>query len=124
MFSTTFGPVAIQIGFAAFITIIILILTNILGPKKYNPMKDDTYECGVSYFGDARSHVHVKFYLVAVLFILFDIEAVFIVPWAVTFLEFKKAGLGLFIFVEMAVFILVLILGYIYIIKKGALKWE
>ena len=124
MFSTTFGPVAIQIGFAAAITIVILILTNILGPKKYNPMKDDTYECGVDYFSDARGHVHVKFYLVAVLFILFDIEAVFIIPWAVTLLEYKKAGLGLFIFAEMAAFILVLILGYIYIIKKGALKWE
>ncbi len=124
MFSTTFGSVVIHIGFAAAITIVILILTNILGPKKYNPMKDDTYECGVEYFGDARGHVHVKFYLVAVLFILFDIEAVFIVPWAVTLLEYKNAGLGLFIFLEMAIFILVLILGYIYIIKKGALKWE
>ena len=124
MFFNTFGPVAIHLAFAGVVTIVILILTNILGPKKFNRVKDDTYECGVQYYNDARGHIHVKFYLVAVLFILFDLEAIFIVPWAVTLLEFKRIGQGIFIFSEMAVFILVLILGYIYIIKKGALKWE
>ena len=123
MFFKTFGPVAIHLAFAGVVTIVILILTNILGPKKFNRVKDDTYECGVQYYNDARGHIHVKFYLVAVLFILFDLEAIFIVPWAVTLLEFKRIGQGIFIFSEMAVFILVLILGYIYIIKKGALKW-
>ena len=124
MFFNTFGTVAIHIAFAAVVTLVILILTNILGPKKFNPVKNDTYECGVQYYNDARGHIHVKFYLVAVLFILFDLEAVFIIPWSVIFFEFKRMGLGLFIFSEMALFILVLILGYIYILKKGALKWE
>lgn len=124
MFVNTFGPAAIHMAFALAVTAVILILTNILGPKKFNPVKDDTYECGVQYYNDARSHIHVKFYLVAVLFILFDLEAIFIVPWAVVFFEFKRIGLGLFIFGEMAVFIFILILGYIYILKKGALKWE
>lgn len=124
MFVNTFGPVAIHLAFAAAVTLVILILTNILGPKKFNPVKDDTYECGVKYYNDARGHIHVKFYLVAVLFILFDLEAIFITPWAVIFLEFKRMGLGLFIFGEMALFILILLLGYFYILKKGALKWE
>jgi NADH-quinone oxidoreductase subunit A len=124
LFVNSFGPVLIHLIFAAVVTGAILVLTNILGPRKFNPVKDDVYECGVSYFNDARGHVHVKFYLVAVLFILFDLEAIFIVPWAVTFLDFKEIGLGLFIFLEMSVFVFVLVLGYIYIIRKGALKWE
>ncbi|HNX24978.1 MAG TPA: NADH-quinone oxidoreductase subunit A [Spirochaetota bacterium] len=124
MFFNTFGPVAIHMAFALAFAIIILILTNILGPRKYDPAKSETYECGVQYFNDARGHIHIKFYLVAVLFILFDIEAIFIVPWTVVFFEFKRMGLGFFIFAEMAVFVLILILGYIYILKKGALKWE
>jgi len=124
MFFNSFGPVAVHAVFAAVVTLVILVLTNILGPKKYDPVKDDTYECGVEYYNDARGHIHVKFYLIAVLFILFDLEAIFIIPWAVVFFEFKRIGLGVFIFTEMAVFIAVLLLGYYYIIKKGALKWE
>lgn len=124
MFINSFGPIIIHFVFALIVTVAILILTNVLGPKKNNPVKSDTYECGVRYFNDARGHIHVKFYLVAVLFILFDIEAVFIIPWAVVFLQFKSIGLGIFIFTEMALFILVLVLGYIYIVRKGALKWE
>lgn len=124
MFVNTFGPVAIQIIFAVGFTLIILLLIHSVGPKLYNPIKYDTYECGVDYFKDARGMFSVKFYLVAVLFILFDIEAVFVVPWSVIFMEFKQIGVGMFILVEMAVFIGVLVLGYIYIIKKGALKWD
>ncbi len=124
MFIHTFGPVAIQIAFAIGMALFLLIFTNAIGPKKYNPVKFDTYECGVSYFNDARGMFNVKFYLIAVIFILFDIEAVFIIPWSVIFMEFKKLGLGLFILGEMAVFLGVLVLAYIYIIKKGALKWD
>ncbi len=120
----SFGPIAIQLLFAIGFAVFILLLTNAVGPKKYNPIKNDIYECGVDYFSDARGIFNVKFYLIAMLFILFDIETVFIIPWAVTFLSFKNAGLGLFIFAEMAVFIGILLIGYIYIIKKGALKWE
>lgn len=120
----TFGPIAIQIAFAIGFAVFILWFTNLIGPKKNNPVKDSIYECGVEAFNDARGLFHVKFYLVAVLFILFDIEAVFIIPWAVTFLSFKQAGQGLFIFLEMLTFIAVLIAGYVYIIRKGALKWE
>lgn len=124
MFINSFGPLLIHASFAVIFTASVLILSNILGPRKYNPVKSDTYECGVHYYNDARGHIHIKFYLIAVLFILFDIEAIFLVPWAVAFRSFKGMGLGIFMFIEMAVFIAVLLLGYFYILKKGALKWE
>lgn len=120
----SFGPILMQIFLAVGFAAGIIALTAKIGPRKINPVKDDVYECGVDNFADARSHFHVRFYLVAVLFILFDVEAVFVLPWAASFLSFKKAGLGGFIFLEMVFFIAILLAGYFYIIKKGALKWE
>jgi len=120
----SFAPVLIQIIFALLFTIVALGVTALIGPRKRNPVKYDAYECGVEYFNDARGIFNIKFYLVAVLFILFDVEAVFVIPWAVSFLKYKSLGLGIFIFLEMTVFMSVLIAGYIYIIKKGALEWE
>jgi NADH-quinone oxidoreductase subunit A len=120
----SFGPILLQLVLAVGFAIGIVALTAVIGPKKINPIKDDAYECGVDQFSDARGIFNVKFYLVAVIFILFDIEAVFVIPWAVSFLSFKQAGLGLFIFLEMLFFVIILLAGYWYIIKKGALKWE
>lgn len=102
-------------GFAYFA----LLLTHILGPKKYSKVKHDTYECGVDYVGDSRTRFSVKFYLVAVLFVIFDLEVVFMYPWAVNFRQ-----LGLFGFVTMSIFLLVLTIGLLYEWKKGALEWE
>lgn len=119
----SFAPIALQlilgIGFSA----IILILAFIIQPKK-KTKPQDTFECGVEYYGDARSLFNIKFYMVAVLFILFDIEAVFLFPWAVNLLNFKEAGLAIFIFVEMLVFLLILVIGLNYVWKKGALEWD
>ncbi|WCL48199.1 NADH-quinone oxidoreductase subunit A [Leptospira sp. GIMC2001] len=119
----TFAPIAIQlllgIGFSA----IILVLAFILNPRK-SSKPADTFECGVEYYGDARSLFNIKFYMVAVLFILFDIEAVFLFPWAVNLISFKQAGLGTFLFLEMIVFLAVLIVGLYYVWKKGALEWD
>lgn len=120
----SFAPVLLQLILAIGFAVLIMVISTVVGPKKLNPIKNDAYECGVDYFADARGIFHVRFYLVAVLFVLFDVEAIFILPWAATFLHFKKAGLGLFIFLEMVVFMGVLVAGYIYILKKGALKWE
>lgn len=120
----SFGPVLFQLVLAVGFAAGIVALTAIIGPRKLNPIKDDVYECGVDHISDARGMLHVKFYRVAVLFILFDVEAIFVIPWAGSFLEFKKAGLGLFIFSEMVFFIAILLAGYFYILKKGALKWE
>lgn len=119
----SFAPIALQlilgIGFSA----VILILAFIIQPKK-KTKPQDTFECGVEYYGDARSLFNIKFYMVAVLFILFDIEAVFLFPWAVNLLNFKSAGLAAFIFIEMLVFLLVLVIGLYYVWKKGALEWD
>ena len=94
-------------------------LTSLLGPKKYFPDKMEPFECGKKPLVSPRQRFSVKFYLTAVLFILFDVEAVFLYPWAILF---KK--LGWFGFVEMLVFIVVLGIGLLYVWKKGALEWE
>ncbi len=94
-------------------------LSQALGPKKYDRVKYSVYECGVDPIIPATVRVSVKFYLVAILFILFDLESAFIYPWAVLFRE-----LGVFGFVEMMVFIFILLAGLIYAWKKGALEWQ
>jgi NADH-quinone oxidoreductase subunit A len=94
-------------------------MSQFIVPRRHNARKDSAYECGVEPVGNARARFNVKFYLVAVLFILFDIEAVFLYPWAVTFRQ-----LGLFGLVEMLLFILVLLVGYLYLIQKRALEWD
>jgi len=94
-------------------------LSTLIVPRRRNAAKDAPYECGVEPVGGARQRFSIKFYMVAVLFILFDIEVVFLYPWAVTMRQ-----LGLYGIVEMALFILILFVGYVYLIKKKALEWE
>ncbi len=94
-------------------------LSQALGPKRYERIKYSVYECGVDPFTSASVRVSVKFYLVALLFILFDLETAFLYPWAVLFRD-----LGLFGFIEMAVFVGILLVGLIYAWKKGALDWQ
>jgi NADH-quinone oxidoreductase subunit A len=94
-------------------------LSTFIVPRRRNAAKDAPYECGVEPVGGAHQRFSIKFYLVAVLFILFDIEVVFLYPWAVTMRQ-----LGLYGIVEMALFILILFVGYVYLIKKKALEWE
>ena len=94
-------------------------LSTIIVPRRHSPEKDSPYECGVEPVGSAHSRFTIKFYLVAVLFILFDIEAVFLYPWAVAFRH-----LGLYGLVEMLLFIVILMVGYLYLLKKRALDWE
>jgi NADH-quinone oxidoreductase subunit A len=94
-------------------------LSSIIVPRRRNSIKNSAYECGVEPVGDARERFSVKFYLVAVLFILFDIEAVFLYPWAVAFRQ-----LGLYGLIEMALFIVILFVGYVYLLKKRALEWD
>jgi len=96
-----------------------VIVSSLVGPKKPSPVKLQPYECGCEPVGSARERFSIKFYLIAMLFILFDIECVFLYPWAVLF---KR--LGTFGLVEMGVFIVILFVGYIYVWKKGALEWE
>ena len=96
-----------------------LVFSSLIGPKKSSALKLSPYESGCEPVGTARERFSIKFYLIAMLFIVFDIEAVFLYPWAILY---KK--LGVFGLVEMGVFIVILFVGYIYVWKKGALEWE
>ncbi len=118
MFEVYF-PIFVLIFLVTGVAILILGLSYLLGRRAPTKEKLSPYECGVQPTGDARGRFSVKFYLIAILFIIFDIEVVFLYPWAVIY---KK--LGLFGLIEMGIFLLILLAGYFYIIKKGALKWE
>ena len=97
---------------------------EILGPRRPSKEKESTYESGMQPVKTAHERFSVKYYLVAMLFILFDIEVVFMYPWGVTFQDFFDQGIGTLTLVAMLLFIVTLLFGYIYILKKGALKWD
>ena len=115
----SWGPVLIFFILVSGFGVVSLIMSYLLGVKKPDPIKLSPYECGMKPLGTARERFSVKFYLVAMLFLLFDIEAVFLFPWAVVYRDLKLFG-----FVEMLLFILAILAGYIYVWKKGALEWE
>lgn len=96
----------------------------LMGKSAPSKEKNDVYECGVPPIGDARARISVKFYMVAILFILFDLEAVFLFPWAVTLKDFVASGMGMFVLIEMFVFLTLLFLGWLYVVKRDALKWD
>ena len=100
----------------------IILFAHILGPRRFDPVKEIPYESGMDPIGDARFRFNVKFYLIAMLFIIFDIEVVFLYPWAVVYRELLTVGE--FILYEMIAFIGLLLLGYIYLLKKGAFDWD
>jgi NADH-quinone oxidoreductase subunit A len=112
-------PILVLIAIALAFALGSVVFSRLIGQKKPSTVKLAPYECGMPPVGSARERVSVKFYIIAMLFIVFDIEAVFLYPWAVMF---KR--LGLFGFVEMGVFIAILLVGYVYVWKKGALEWE
>ncbi len=116
-------PILLLGLFAVAFAAINLGLTHLLGPKRPNRVKLSVYESGVQPIGDARQRFTIRFDLIAMLFIIFDIEVVFLYPWAVVFKKFSETS-GLFILVEMLVFIGILLLGYIYAWKKGGLTWD
>ena len=111
-------PVLAQGLLALVLAAVLIGISRLLGKRVRNKIKDTPYESGIVPTGDARSRFSVKFYLVAMLFILFDIEAIFLYPWAVVFRELKMFG-----FVEMLVFVILILSGFFYIWKKGALEW-
>ena len=102
----------------------ILILSHLLGPRKKTPGKGMSYECGINSSKGSRERFSVKFYLVAMLFILFDVEVVFLYPWAVLYRDFIRAGSGLFVLTEMLVFLGILVVGLLYVYGRKALRWE
>ncbi len=121
---TDYLPIAILFIISTGLAILFIVVGHLFGPKRPTPRKLEPYESGMRPIGPAMRRMPVRFYLVAVLFILFDIEVVFFLPWAVTLRSFIGSGLGIFAFVEMLVFIVILLVGYIWVWKKGALEWE
>jgi NADH-quinone oxidoreductase subunit A len=115
----TYWPVLLQAVIAMAVATGMIGISYILGHKVRNRVKDMPYECGITPTGSARERFSVKFYLVGMLFILFDIEAIFLYPWAVVYRELK-----MFAFFEMLLFITLVLAGFFYIWKKGALDWS
>lgn len=111
-------PILTQVVFAIVMAVALVGLGLLLGKRVKNKVKDAPYECGITPVGSARNRFSVKFYLVAMLFILFDIEAIFLYPWAVVYRELK-----LFAFFEMLLFVALVMAGFFYIWKKGVLDW-
>lgn len=118
-FSDPYFSVLLLLVVALAMAVGFVFLSQAIGPKRYDRIKYSPYECGVDPFTTASVRVSVKFYLVALLFILFDLEAAFLYPWAVLFRQ-----LGLFGFIEMAIFVGILLVGLFYAWKKGALEWQ
>ncbi len=117
--SLDFLPILLMFLVAGGFVSLVMVLTHWMGPKRHSKIKDDAFECGIEEIGNARAPFSIKYFLVAILFVLFDVEVIFMYPWAV---NFKTLGaIGMF---EMFTFMAFLLLGFFYIVKKGALKWE
>jgi NADH-quinone oxidoreductase subunit A len=112
-------PIVLQFIAAIGFVVVTMLATHYIGPKRKTSDKLANFECGIEQQGDARSPISVKYFLVAILFVLFDVEVIFMYPWAVNFREFGITG-----FLEMFTFVGFLLAGFFYLIKKGALDWE
>jgi NADH-quinone oxidoreductase subunit A len=99
--------------------VVTMIITHTIGPRRKSDRKLENFECGIEIQGDARMPFSVKYFLTAILFVLFDVEIIFFYPWAVNFRDLAESG-----FLKMVIFIAPLLFGFYYILKKGALKWE
>jgi len=112
-------PILVTMVFAFFIAVLIVGASRILGHRISSKVKLAPYECGMPTIGPTRMKIRIRYYIVAMLFLIFDIEIMFLYPWAV-----MADGLSLFGFGEMLLFVLILLVGYVYVLKKGALEWE
>src|SRR5688572_19184129 len=112
-------PILLMFMLAAGFVAMTMVVTHWLGPKRRTKVKLESFECGIESKGNARVPFHIKYFLVAILFVLFDVEVIFMYPWAVNFKEFGIPG-----FIEMIIFIVLLLVGFFYIMKKKALEWE
>ncbi len=117
--SDSYFPVALQLIIAVGLVGSILVLSNMLGPKRKGIDKLQNFESGIEIKGNARQPIAIKYFLVAILFVLFDVEVIFFYPYAVNFRELGWEG-----FMAVALFVSLFMAGFIYIFKKGALKWE
>lgn len=130
-----YRSIAAVIGAVILVGVVILILAHTIGPKRKGPVKDATYESGMPAIGDARLRFNVRFYIVAMLFLLFDVEVVFLWPWARVFSNVASQGTSLslggealadktFLFLEIVLFAVILMVGYVYAWRKGVFEWD
>lgn len=115
-------PVLILLAVGLGIGTTFIVLSSFIGPKIKNKIKDTPFECGVPPLGDTKHRFSVRFYLVAILFLLFDVEAIFFFPFALIYREYLS--INTFILLEMGFFVGILLIGYFYVLRKGALEWE
>lgn len=115
----SYAPILIHVLIASTLAAALVFLSWLVGERRPTHVKLAPYECGMTPVGDAQEPYAIEFYLVAMLFILFDVEAMFLIPWAVIYRELRVFG-----FVEMLLYILILLVGYVYVWKKGALDWS
>jgi NADH-quinone oxidoreductase subunit A len=116
--------VAVFAGVGSLIVGAGLFVSKLIRPDNPNLMKAEAYECGIDPVGFGWSQSHIRYYIFALLFLIFDVEAVFIFPWASQLETFADAGLGGFVLVEMLIFVGILVLGLVYAIRKGVVRWE
>lgn len=116
--------VAAFLGMGALLVAGAVLASSALRPDHPTTVKAQTYECGIDPVGGGWSQTQIRYYIFALLFLIFDVEAVFIFPWAVGLERFSELGMGAFVLVEMVIFIAILVLGLVYAVRKGVLKWE
>jgi NADH-quinone oxidoreductase subunit A len=114
-----FLPILLMFIVAAGFVVTTMVVTHALGPKRKTKIKLDTFECGIESKGNARIPFNIKYFLVAILFVLFDVEVIFMYPWAVNYKALGPLGI-----IEMFSFVILLLVGFFYILKKKALEWE
>lgn len=127
MLDQYFGDYITVLVFMAVGAIIVggaLLASTLLRPDHPSKTKSEIYECGINPVGGGWSQSQIRYYIFALLFLIFDVEAIFIFPWALKVESFADAGMGGFIFVEMVIFVVILLLGLVYAIRKGVLRWE
>lgn len=117
-------PIALQLAIAIGFVVVMMGVTHLLGPKRRTQDKLINFESGIPSVGNARQPMGIKYFLVAILFVLFDVEVIFFYPYAVNFKDFIREGSGVTVFLEVLLFVAFFLCGFIYIVKKGALDWE
>ncbi len=125
--SEYFGDYITVVAFAGLGVLLVgagIAASRLVQPRRPSKVKSSTYECGIDPVGGGWSQTHIRYYIFALLFLIFDVEAVFIFPWAIKLEDFAAAGMGAFVLIEMLIFITILLVGLIYAVRKGVLRWE
>ena len=117
-------PIILQSLVAMGFVALVLVIVPMLGPRRKGARKDESFECGIEVQGNARMPVSIKYFMTAILFVLFDVEVIFFYPYAVNFQHFKETGVGVQGFLAVLMFVAVFLIGFYYVLRKGAFEWD